>query len=248
MRGPRPARDREETQVATTDLVLVPGLLCTGELYRDQLAGLADIARMHIADHGGAETIGAVARAILDAAPERFALCGLSMGGYVALEIMRQQPARVQRLALLDTAATADAPAQTEARLQRIALARQGRLDEVAAQLWPVFVHPSRVGDAALRARYDAMVAATGAERFVRQMRAIMSRPDSRPHLPAISRKTLVLVGEADRVTPPAEAQTIADAIAFSQLVVVAGCGHLSTMERPEAVNAALRAWLTAPE
>ena len=234
--------------MTTIDLVLVPGLLCTGELFREQLAGLADVARMQVADHGGAETIGEVARAILSAAPERFALCGLSMGGYVALEIMRQQPARVQRLALLDTAATPDSPQQTEARLARIALAREGRLDEIAAQLWPVFVHPSRVGDMALRARYDAMVAATGAERFVRQMRAIMSRPDSRPHLQAIAKKTLVLVGEADRVTPPAEAQTIANGIAFAELVVVAGCGHLSTMERPEAVNAALRAWLTAPE
>lgn len=230
------------------DLVLVPGLLCTEDLYRDQIDGLADIARAQVADHGGAETIAGVAHAVLAAAPERFALCGLSMGGYVALEIMRQAPARVQRLALLDTAATPDTPQQTEARLKRIARAEDGQLEQVAAELWPVFVHPSRVEDDALRARYDAMVRDTGAKRFVRQMRAIMSRPDSRPHLSAIARKTLVLVGEADRVTPPAESQTIADGIAFSELVVVAGSGHLSTMERPEAVNAALRAWLTTAE
>lgn len=234
--------------MSRVDLLLVPGLLCTAELWRDQRAGLADIADIHIADHGGADTMRALASRILAAAPERFALCGLSMGGYVAFEIMRQAPERVQRLALLDTAATPDAPQQTETRKKRIAAAQAGRLAEIADELWPVFVHPSRLDDAELRARYDAMVADTGPDRFVRQMRAIMSRPDSRPDLSAIARKTLVLVGEADRATPLAEAQTIADAVAFSELVVVAGCGHLSTMEKPDAVNAALRAWLTAPE
>lgn len=234
--------------MAGIDLVLVPGLLCTAELWRDQLDGLADIATMQVADHGRAETLAEVARQVLTDAPERFALCGLSMGGYVALEIMRQAPDRVQRLALLDTAATPDTPQQIETRLRRIALAGQGRLAEAAAEMWPLFVHPARVDDAALRARFDAMVTQTGPERFVRQMRAIISRPDSRPHLPAIAKKTLVLVGEADRATPPAEAEIIADGVAFSELVVVAHCGHLSTMEKPDAVNAALRRWLTAPE
>ncbi|MBL8588024.1 MAG: alpha/beta fold hydrolase [Methylobacteriaceae bacterium] len=226
--------------------MFVPGLLCTAELYRDQIAGLADLARITVADHGGAETIGAVAASVLAAAPARFALCGLSMGGYVAFEMLRQAPERIERLALLDTSAAADTPPQTAARHERIALAEAGRLAEVAAALWPNFVHASRVGDAALRARYDAMVAETGAARFVRQMRAIMSRPDSRPGLGEIAQQTLVLVGDADRVTPPAEAQVIADGIAFSRLTTIAACGHLSTMERPEAVTAALRQWLTA--
>ncbi|MBK9081986.1 MAG: alpha/beta fold hydrolase [Rhizobiales bacterium] len=231
--------------MAGTNLVLVPGLLCTAELYRDQIAGLADIADATVADHSQGETMMEIARAILAKAPPTFALCGLSMGGYVAFEIMRQAPDRVERLALLDTAASADTSEQKAARRARMARAERGELIDVALEMWPLFVHPTRVGDEALKARFLKMARDTGAERFVRQQRAIMSRPDSTPFLSAISQQTLVVVGDADRATPPERAQAIVDGVAFSELATIAVCGHLSTMERPEAVNAALRRWLT---
>ncbi len=231
--------------MAGTNLVLVPGLLCTAELYRDQIAGLADIAEASVADHSQGETMTEIARAILAKAPPTFALCGLSMGGYVAFEVMRQAPDRVERLALLDTAPGADTPEQKKGREARIARAQKGELLDIALEMWPLFVHPTRHGDEDLKARFLQMARDTGPERFARQQRAIMSRPDSTPFLSAISRQTLVVVGDADRVTPPEQAQAIADGVSFSELATIAACGHLSTMERPEAVNAALRRWLS---
>src|SRR5215471_8167653 len=184
----------------------------------------------------------AIASRILAAAPPRFALAGLSMGGYLALTIVRHAPERVQRLALLDTSARPETPEQTARRKPQIALAKAGRFAEVPALQFPVFVHRNRQGDEALRARVRVMAEETGAEAFLRQQQAIMTRADARPSLAAIKCATLVLDGDA--LTPPALSQEIAAGVAGSRLVVVADCGHLSTMERPDAVNRALVEWM----
>src|SRR5262245_10700313 len=131
--------------------VLIPGLLCTPRLYAEQIAALWRCGSVTVADHTRDDTMAAIAARILNSAPARFALAGLSMGGYIALEIMRQAPARVAGLALLDTGARADTPEQTERRHRLIALARGGRLGEVVDVLLPVLVHRDRQGDAALR-------------------------------------------------------------------------------------------------
>jgi pimeloyl-ACP methyl ester carboxylesterase len=168
------------------------------------------------------------------------------MGGYNALTMLRRAPERVRRLALLDTSARPETPEQTERRKPQIALAQAGRFAEVPALQFPIFVHRDRQNDDALRARVRLMAEETGAEAFLRQQRAIMTRPDVRPLLAAIKCPTLVLVGDGDELTPPALAQEIAAGIAGSRLVVVPDCGHLSTMERPDAVNRALIEWMTA--
>lgn len=227
-----------------TPLLLVPGLGCTARLYAPQVAALADVAKTHIVDHGSHASIAEIAAAALASAPPTFALAGLSMGGYVAFEMMRQAPERIARLALLDTMARPDSPAILERRHRHLALIADGRYPEVTEALLPVLVHPDRLQDTALVAVIREMADATGAERFARQMRAIMGRADSRPTLAAIHCPTLVLVGAEDALTPPDLAREMHDAITGSRLVVVPDCGHLSTLERPEAVTAALRAWV----
>jgi pimeloyl-ACP methyl ester carboxylesterase len=186
----------------------------------------------------------AIARRILANAPPRFALAGLSMGGYIAFEIVRQAADRVAKLALLDTGARAEAPERTEARRPLIALARQGRIAEITDDQFPLLVHRKRHGDQALKAIVRAMNQETGAEAYVRQQEAIMSRPDSRPGLGAINCPTLVLVGDDDQLTPPELAREMANGIRGARLVIVPESGHLSTLEQPQAVTGALVEWM----
>ena len=186
----------------------------------------------------------AIAERILAMAPPRFALAGLSMGGYIASVFAQKAPQRVARLALLDTSAQPETPRQTERRMPLIELAKKGRLGEIVDALFPMLIHRDRHGDEELKRVVQAMAQETGAEAFIRQQKAIMTWPDARPFLASIACPTLVLVGEGDTLTPPALSQEIAAGIRGTNLVVVPECGHLSTLERPEAVNAALAAWM----
>jgi pimeloyl-ACP methyl ester carboxylesterase len=226
-------------------IVLVPGLNCSARLYADQIPALWRFGPVQVADHTRDSSMDAIAARILAAAPQRFALAGLSMGGYLALTIVRHAPERVQKLALLDTSARPETPEQTERRRPQIALAESGRFAEVPALQFPVFVHRNRQGDEALRERVRTMAEETGAQAFLRQQHALMTRADSRPSLTAIRCPTLVLVGDGDELTPPPLSQEIAAGVAGSRLVIVADCGHLSTMEQPDAVNRALVEWMT---
>lgn len=227
----------------TLPTVLIPGLFLTPRLYSEQLPTLWRFGPVMVADHRRDDSMAAIARRILAEAPPRFALVGLSMGGYVALEVLRQAPARVARLALLDTTARPDTPEQSERRRTQIALAEKGRLAEIVDLQFPMLVHRSRHGDAALRRLVRQMAEETGPEAFIRQQTAIMNRPDSRGDLARIGCRTLVLVGDGDEITPPDRAEEMAAAIPDARLVVVPECGHLSTMERPEAVAQALAEW-----
>ena len=227
-----------------TSLVLVPGLLCTAALWAPQIAALAEIADMQVGDHTRHDSLPAIAGSILAAAPPSFALAGLSMGGYIAYEILRQAPERVTRLALLDTGSRADTPERSAARRQIVALAERDGTRAAQSQLMPVLIHPARLADEVLVETVLRMGEDTGVETFRRQQTALMARPDSRPLLPSIRCPTLVLVGREDALTPPDLSREIADGIPGSRLEIVPDCGHLSTLERPQAVNDALRAWL----
>ncbi|HUX24495.1 MAG TPA: alpha/beta fold hydrolase [Burkholderiales bacterium] len=228
-----------------TSLVLVPGLLCDAQLWQPQIENLTDIADIWIADHTRSDTMAGVARDVLADAPfASFALAGLSMGGYIALEIMRQTPQRVTRLGLLDTSARAELPQQTQRRMDLIALAGRGEFPEVTEILLPLLMHPSRLEQAALANVVRSMANSIGEEAFVRQQKAIMSRSDSLGLFPAIDCPTLVLCGRQDALTPLAVHQEIATGIKGARLEIIEDCGHLSTLERPAEVNAALRRWL----
>ena len=182
--------------------MLVPGLNCTARLFEPQIAALRAGREILIADHARDDTMAAIARRLLDRAPERFALAGLSMGGYIALEVMHQAPERVARLALLDTNARADTDEQRLSREREIALAEGDRFAQVCEARWARSVLPERRSDPELRQVYDLMAAETGPEVFARQLRAIMGRRDSRPTLPAIRVPTLIVVGDADELDP----------------------------------------------
>ncbi len=176
-------------------ILFVPGLNCTADLFAPQVAALSVTWECRVADHTRGDAIPAIAASVLADAPERFALCGLSLGGYIALEVVRQAPERVDRLALLDTQASPESDAARERRLPLIALAQAGRFDEVAQAVWPLSVHRSRHGDAALRSVASRMAADTGPQTWLRQVRAVMARPGVRPLLPAIESAPVVLVG-----------------------------------------------------
>ena len=225
-------------------IVLIPGLACTARLYTEQMPALWTFGPITVADHRRADHVDAIARQILDSAPSQFALAGLSMGGYIALAMMRIAPERVAKLALLDTGARSDTPEQTERRKTQIAMAQNGQLDAINDVLWPLLVHADRKGDAALKAVVNEMSLMSGAETFARQQQAIMTRPDSRPFLGRITCPTLVLVGDGDQLTPPHLADEMASLIPGSRHVVVPNCGHLSTLEQPEFVTKTLVEWM----
>ncbi len=227
-------------------IVLVPGLNCTARVYAAQLPGLWQFGPVQIADHRRGNAMAAIAKSILDRAPKQFALAGFSMGGYIALEILRQAKDRVSKLALIDTAAAADRPEQTEKRLKSIALTREGREDEREEALWPLLVHASRVNDASVRDVVKAMHRETGSEAYINQQTAIMGRADSRPLLRDLKMQTLIVVGDSDQLTPPAAAEEMHALVSGSRLEVIPACGHMSTLERPERVTQLLVEWLAA--
>jgi pimeloyl-ACP methyl ester carboxylesterase len=225
-------------------ILLVPGLNCSARLYADQVPALWRFGPVQIADHTRADSMAAIAAGILNDAPPRFALAGLSMGGYIALEIVRQAPARVAKLALLDTGARSDTPEQTERRHRLIGLTQSGRFAEVPDILFPLLVHRNRHGDATLKDINRLMAQETGPEAFVRQQHAIMARADLRPTLSAIRCPTLVLIGDGDELTPLPLSQEMTAGIPGARLVIVPDSGHLSTLEQPDAVNKVLVNWL----
>lgn len=225
-------------------IVLVPGLNCSARLYGAQIPALWPFGTVSVGLHTREDSMAGMARRILAEAPARFALVGLSMGGYIAFEILRQAADRVARLALLDTAATPDTPAQTERRRAQMEITRNGRFSEIPDLQFPALVHRAHHGDPRLKELVRQMALETGPEGFLRQQTATMNRPDSRGDLGQISCPTLVLVGDGDELTPPDKAREIAAGIRGSRLVVVPDCGHLSALEQPEAVNTALIEWL----
>jgi len=225
-------------------LLLLPGLLCDARLWRDQIAALSEV-RCVVADLTHDETVAAMAVRALRSVPDDAALsvCGLSMGGYVAMEIMRTVPARVARLALFDTSARADTPEQMRRRRALLALSESGMFRGVTPRLLPQLLHPDHVAGP-LGAEVMAMAERVGRPAFHRQQRAIMQRPDSRPGLAAIAVPSLVAVGEADSLTPPDLAEEMAALIPGARLARIPNAGHLPPMEAPEAVAALLRQWL----
>lgn len=226
-----------------TPLLLLPGLLCDARVWRDQVQALADVADAAVPDLTLDDSIATMAARVLASAPERFALAGLSMGGYVAFEILRQQPARVSRLALFDTSAAPDSPERARQRRMGIAAIGQGRFVGVTRQLLPRLVHARHV-DGPVGAEVQAMAQRVGAQAYLRQQGAILGRVDSRPLLPKIDVPTLVVVGADDVMTPPAESEAIAAAIPGAVLHRLSACGHLPPMELPAESAALLRDWL----
>ena len=232
------------TESPSLPVVLVPGLLSSPRLYADQIPELWRVGPVTVAVHTRDDSMAGIVDRILASAPARFALAGLSMGGYICFEILRRAPERIARLVLLDTSARPDAPEQSEQRRSQMEMARGGRLGEIADMLFPRMVHARRWGDESLRRIWRTMAQEVGPEGFINQQKAIMGRPDSRPGLAAIRCPTLVIVGDGDVLTPPERAEEIANGIPGARLSVIRDSGHLSTLEQPAAVAKSMMQFL----
>ena len=225
-------------------LLILPGLLEDADAFEEIIGGLRDVATCIVADLTRAETIPDLARSALEQAPEgSFALAGHSMGGYVALEIMRQAPQRVTRLALLNTNARPDTPESTQNRQRLMALADKD-FEGVVTALMPKLMTKAHLQDPVLAGIIGAMALATGKEAFKRQERAIIGRIDSRPHLGGIACPTLVIAARDDQLMPVAVLKELADGIPGARLEVVDDCGHMATIEQPFVVTRLMREWI----
>jgi pimeloyl-ACP methyl ester carboxylesterase len=214
--------------------VFVPGLLCTGRIYEHQVQQLGRRHPVLLADHWSHTSMTDIAKAILAVAPEKFALAGTSMGGYVAFEMMRQAPDRVAKLILLSTSARPDTPDRSEGRRKQVAAVRESGACTAVSALWPNLVHPARHEDHALLAVFNDMANELGPEAFARQTEAIIGRADSRPDLPKIKVPTLVIAGADDKLITPDNSKEIADGISGARLETVEYCGHMGMIERPQ--------------
>jgi pimeloyl-ACP methyl ester carboxylesterase len=239
-----------EHPIVSEALILIPGLLCDAEVWAPQVAALADLATPHVPDHGSRDSLGGMAEAILERAPAQFALAGHSMGGRVALEIMRRAPQRVRALALLDTgylalAAGAAGERERAGRLELLEVARREGMRAMCRRWLAIpTVHPARLGDEVLAAPILAMFERKTPAIFEAQIRALLERPDASAVLPEIRCPTLLLCGREDALSTLAAHEQMAQSIPGSTLVSIAHCGHMATLEQPAEVNAALRSWL----
>ncbi len=244
----KPANPPSLRPARRQSLLLLHGALCDAALFRHQIAGLSDIADVRVGDLLRDSSVGAMAARALAAFPGRFALAGFSLGGYVALEIMRRAPERVSRLALIGTSARAEALPENDSSGGLPTGSPTGSLTRAdgALPVTSLLVHPMRLGDRRLTVILAAMAERVGRKAFQRQQQASLHRPDNRENLKSIRCPTLLLTGRQDRLAPPALQEEMARDIEGARQIVIEECGHLSPLERPEAVTKALREWLSA--
>lgn len=228
-------------------LLLLPGMMCDARLFAPQLAAFSGQRPVVVAPMTGSDSVEALADDILTHAPPRFALAGLSMGGIVAMEIIARAPDRVTHLALLDTNPAAEPPSRAAARLPQIKAVRAGHLRRVMRdEMKPNYLsngpHKGQILDLCM-----AMAETLGPEIFAQQSHALSSRPDQSEALRLVTAPTLILCGEDDTLCPLDRHELMRDLIPNATLEVIAGAGHLPTLEQPERTNAALQSWLNRP-
>lgn len=228
-------------------LVLLPGMMCDARLFGPQIAELSSEFAVTIAPITQGERVEEIASGLLTVLPEKFALAGLSMGGIVAMELLRRAPERITRIALMDTSPLAETPQSSAAYEPMIVGARAGRLDEVLTGfMLPDFLAPGPQRTEIL-ALVKAMGLYLGADVFIRQARALQRRRDQQSTLRKCKVPALVLCGEHDGLTPVKRHTFMAELIPYAKLCVIEGAGHLPTLEQPGEVTAALREWMNQP-
>lgn len=228
---------------------MLPGLACDQGVWQRQIDALSDVAACTCPDYGPLDSLTGMAEAALRAVPERFSVAGHSMGGRVALEIYRLAPDRVARIALLNTgylplAAGAAGEEERRKRAEFVALAHSQEMRAMLKQWLPPMIDSRRHGDAALVDSIIEMMSRKTPEIFAAQVSALLARPDASPVLEQIRCPALLITGREDGWSGPAQHSAMAAKIEGSQLVIVPDCGHMSPLERPAEVSAALREWL----
>lgn len=230
--------------MARQTLVLIPGLICDDEVWHHAARHLSEIADCVIAPADSADTMQKMAADVWAGLPDGpVAVAGFSMGGYVATEMLRQAPERIERLALLDTSSRIDPPDKADGRRRIIADCEQGRFDAVIENFVPLLLHPDRM-DEPLADRVRAMGRRVGAQTFARRHRAMLTRSAPQDVLAAFTGPVRVIMGRDDRLTSYEEHKELADWPQRGRLSIVEDCGHMPPLERPQAATALLRDWL----
>ena len=214
-----------------TPLLLLPAMGCDGQLWARQIVDLAVVAQTEFADLSQDDTLSAMAARVLATAPPRFSVAGVSLGGYVAMEMVRQAPERIDRIALFGTRGSMDVRSRTVAGQGMLATAPHADPRLSANVSGPAQAMADRVGPAV----------------FERQQRALLARPDISEAIGAIHVPTLVAVGDRDRICTPDDALSLSLRIPTARFHLLRGCGHLAPLERPGEVTAVLREWLAQP-
>lgn len=224
-------------------LVFLPGILCDQAAWQQVMAGLEDVADSQFVPVSG-KTIEEMALSALDAAPAKFGLVGFSMGGYVALAMMRAAPERITRLCLVNTSAKADTEEQKKGRLNSIKMAKENGFSQIVEFLESATVHPDNTENETLRLAMRAMIYRNGEDVFQRQQSAVMTRIDSRHSLKEVSIPTQIITSDADRIVRPEDSHEMASLIPNAQIQILKRSGHMAPMEQPEEILRILRAWL----
>lgn len=235
----------ERTGSAKTPLLLLPGTACDARVFAPLLQALGDVDAI-IGDMSGANTMPDLARKILSMAPPRFSLLGFSLGGMAALEMIAQQPERVERLCLVDTNPRPDPEANAAVRRAAVARARADGMDTFILDTWPKPVSPANADNASLRQMICAMARSTAPDVLAGHAEVAIHRADSRPRLGDIKVPTLIIAGEHERVCPLEMHQDMADGIPGSDYQLIPNAGHFALLENPAAIATHVRRWLDA--
>ena len=228
-------------------LCLLPGLLCDATVWAPQLSAFGGADDIYVPDFRGLDSFGLMAERVLLQTSGPLALAGHSMGARVAMEVWRRAPERVARLALLSTGAHGVRPGEAGPRMELVRLAQAEGMEPVARAWLPPMLHPDRRDDVALVEPLVRMIRRATPEMFEGQQQAGLTRRDMTAELAAVRVPSLVLCGRQDQWSPVAQHEALAAAIPGARLVIVEDCGHMATVERPQAVNLALAGWLAAP-
>ena len=228
----------------TTPLILLPGMMCDARMFGPQIDAFSEERPVQVGDLTGSDTMTGLAEAVLERAPDRFALAGLSMGGIVAMEILRLAPHRVERLALLDTNPLAEADEMKARRIPQMERVQNGELRAIMRDE----MKPNYLADAPNRGEILTlcmeMAEDLGPDVFLRQSRALRDRRDQTDTLRTYKGPTLILCGEDDSLCPVHRHTLMHELMPHSTLTILPNAGHLPTLEQPEATTAALQAWL----
>lgn len=233
--------------MSSDPVVFLPGMMCDARLFAPQLADLSRDMAVTVAPVTRGERIEEIASNLLDLLPLRFALAGLSMGGIVAMEILRRAPERVTRVALMDTNPLAETPQSAAGYEPLVAKLRAGLIPEAVGMVLGQGVLAPGPGRAEVLALVTEMAQALGADVMIRQVRALQRRRDYQAVLRRCKRPALILCGAADGLTPPRRHEFMAGLMPNSELCLIEGAGHLPVLERPEETTRALRDWLAQP-
>jgi pimeloyl-ACP methyl ester carboxylesterase len=224
-------------------LLLIPGLVCDAAVWRHQTTHLAEFAEIVVPAVTQGDSMTDMARIVLDAAPPTFALAGFSMGGYIALEMLRQAPDRITRLALLDTSARADTSQKAEWRRAAIARCERGEFPAVIEGMLPILLHADRQSGPLPQFVRD-MTTRIGAQAFIRRHKAIGMRQDSRELLRSVGIPVRSICGREDGMSTIGEHEEIASLARRGRFSLIEQCGHMTILEQPQATTALLRDWL----